>query len=104
MNSKFWFLLLLIIMITLVPITSNAFVIQSDYSYYEPAGIFSGVWHGLLAPWSLISRWFINDVEMYAINNTGWFYDAGFLIGGAGSLPIGWLAAIISTISHIFFY
>ena len=49
----------------------------------------------------LVARWFMDDVAMYAMPNTGWFYDAGFLIGVAGSIPIGWVAAIISTVGHI---
>ena len=43
----------------------------------------------------------MSDVVMYAVPNTGWFYDLGFLLGVGGSLPIGWAAAIISTIGHI---
>lgn len=83
------------------PNTSSAFVQKYEYSEYDPPGFFSGIWHGLLAPYSLIARWFINDGVMYAVPNTGWFYDAGFLIGIAGSAPVGWVAAIISTIGHI---
>lgn len=85
------------------PNEANAFVQQSLYTTYSQAGFFAGIWHGLLAPWSLIARWFISDIGMYAINNTGWFYDAGFLLGVTFSIPAGWLAAIASTIGHLFF-
>lgn len=87
--------------ILFVPNTANAFVPKNGYSDYNPPGFFSGIWHGLLAPWSLIARLFMDDVVMYAVPNTGWFYDTGFLIGVAGSIPIGWAAAILSTIGHI---
>ncbi|MEK7657983.1 MAG: hypothetical protein AAB366_02210 [Patescibacteria group bacterium] len=83
------------------PNTTEAFVQKYEYSEYDPPGVFSGVWHGLLAPYSLVARWFMDDGAMYAVPNTGWFYDAGFLIGIVGSIPIGWAAAIISTIGHI---
>jgi len=56
-----------------------------------------GIWHGLVAPYTLIIRWFIH-IKMYAIVNTGWTYDAGFLIGLIFSIPVGWLAAIVSII------
>lgn len=82
---------------------TNAFVDQGDYSLYNPAGFFSGFWHGLLTVWSLIARWFIDDISMYAFDNTGWFYDLGFIIGTGLSIPIGWIAAIISMIGHLFF-
>jgi len=84
-----------------VPNTTEAFVQKYTYSEYDSPGFFSGIWHGLLAPYSLIARWFMDDGAMYAVPNTGWFYDAGFLIGVAGSIPIGWAAAILSTIGHI---
>lgn len=96
-------LALVIGFVFLLPQETSAFVQAGQYSTYEPAGFISGIWHGLLAPWSLVARWFIDDVVMYAIPNTGWFYDLGFLLGVGGSFPIGWLAAIISTIGHIFF-
>lgn len=103
-NSKSIFIVLfLLVIIFIVPRQANAFVQQGQYSVYEPAGFFSGIWHGLLAPWSLIARWFIDGVEMYAIPNTGWFYDLGFLLGVSVSLPIGWIAAIISVVGHLFF-
>ena len=62
---------------------------------YGPPGFFHGIWDGLIAPWGLALRLFVR-VGMYAVPNTGWFYDAGFLLGVAGSIPIGWLAALIA--------
>lgn len=90
----------LVIFFILVPFFSSAFVQGGDFSY-EPAGFFWGIWHGLEAPWSLIARWFIDDVYMYAIPNTGWFYDLGFLMGIIGSIPIGWIASILSVIVYV---
>lgn len=80
---------------------AQAFVQEGQYSQEDPAGFFAAIWHGLLAPYSLIAYWFIDDVVMYATPNIGWLYDAGFLIGVWGSLPVGWIAAIISTVGHI---
>ena len=61
---------------------------------YDPPGFFAGIWHGLLAPYTLVIRFFL-DIHMYAVPNSGWLYDCGFLIGVAGSFPIGWLAALL---------
>lgn len=108
-NKRFIKTLLLVVVfigvlgVFIVPNATEAFVQKHQYSENNLAGLFSGIWHGLLAPYSLIARWFINDVLMYAIPNTGWFYDFGFLVGVAGSVPIGWGAAIISTVAHFFF-
>lgn len=78
-----------------------AFVGSTPINSYDPPGFFSGIWHGLIAPYTLILRLFV-DIHMYAVPNSGWFYDCGFLIGVAGSLPFGWVAAIIALISHIY--
>ena len=52
-------------------------------------GFFGGLWHGLIAPfdfvWSLVPD---TKVLMYATNNTGHWYDFGF-ITGIGILFIG---------------
>jgi hypothetical protein len=93
----------LLLFVFIVPHEVNAFALLGQYTEYEPAGLLSGIWHGLLAPWSLIARWFIDDVVMYAIPNTGWFYDFGFLVGAVFSIPIGWIFAIFSSVGHIFF-
>lgn len=58
-------------------------------------GFLMGIWHGLLAPISLILRFFL-DIQMYEIPNSGLGYDLGFLLGVIGAIPIGWLATIIS--------
>lgn len=72
----------------------------TGYSVYDPPGFFLGVWHGLLAPWTLILRLFL-DIKMYAFPNTGWFYDFGFIIGIIFSIPIGWIAAIIAIVVNL---
>jgi hypothetical protein len=72
----------------------------TGFSANETPGFFLGVWHGLLAPWTLILRLFL-DIKMYAFPNSGWFYDLGFLIGIVFSIPAGWIAAIIALVIHL---
>jgi hypothetical protein len=53
----------------------------------DPAGFFTGVWHGWIAPISLIVGFFNNEVRVYEIYNSGWWYDLGFyasIISGFG--------------------
>jgi hypothetical protein len=62
-----------------------------SYSRQDPAGFFSGVWHGWIAPISLIVGLFKNDVRIYEAANTGWGYDFGFyiaVIAGFGSIAL----------------
>ena len=58
----------------------------------KPAGFFMGIWHGWMAPISLIVRLFNPDIRIYEVNNTGWWYDFGFymaIISGFGGLSLG---------------
>ena len=56
-----------------------------------PAGFFKGVWHGWIAPISLIVGFFNDTTRVYDPNNTGWWYDFGFymaVISGFGGLSL----------------
>jgi hypothetical protein len=41
----------------------------------------AGLWHGLIAPVTLIISFFNSDVHMYEVHNAGSEYDFGFLLG-----------------------
>lgn len=45
------------------------------------AGFWSGLWHGLICWITFIISLFTDSVHMYEINNTGNWYNFGFLIG-----------------------
>ncbi len=47
-------------------------------------GFFSGLLHGFITPVSFITSLFKENVAIYAVNNSGAWYDAGFLIGSGG--------------------
>ncbi|SMO77575.1 hypothetical protein [Gracilimonas mengyeensis] len=44
-------------------------------------GFWYGLLHGFIAPFSFIVSLFQDDVAVYAINNSGHWYDFGFLLG-----------------------
>src|SRR5687767_14320190 len=50
----------------------------------------AGLWHGIIAPVTLVLSFFNSDVRMYEVHNAGSEYDLGFLIG---------LAIVISILS-----
>jgi len=63
----------------------------APYGSQRPAGFFSGVWHGWLAPLSLIVGLFNPSVRVYELHNSGWWYDFGFymaIISGFGGLSL----------------
>ena len=43
----------------------------------------AGLWHGIIAPATLIVSFFNSDVRMYEVHNAGSEYDFGFLLGVA---------------------
>ncbi|MCK4421547.1 hypothetical protein KAW48_07090 [candidate division WOR-3 bacterium] len=45
------------------------------------AGFWTGVWHGFIILISFIVSLFTDEVGIYEVNNTGWPYNLGFLIG-----------------------
>jgi hypothetical protein len=56
-----------------------------------PAGFFLGIWHGWIAPVSLVFGLFDPNIRIYETNNTGWWYDFGFymaVISGFGGLAL----------------
>jgi hypothetical protein len=46
----------------------------------KPAGFFWGIWHGWVAPISLIIGIFKKNIRIYEALNNGWLYDLGFYI------------------------
>ena len=81
---KLWKSILLSILIL------SLFVSCADTVPYEvlvndaPYGFWGGLWHGICFPISFIGSVFMEDVSIYAINNTGGWYDFGFWLGVGG--------------------
>lgn len=77
-NLKYFviFLLLMICMALL----SGCVPGDGTNSAQDPAGFFWGVWHGWVAPISLIIGFFNREIRLYEIYNSGWWYDLGFYI------------------------
>lgn len=64
---------------------------DGSYTADDPAGFFWGIWHGWIAPISLIISIFQDNIRVYEQMNTGWWYDFGFyiaIISGFGGLSL----------------
>ena len=64
---------------------------DGTYSTLKPAGFFWGIWHGWIAPVSLVIGLFKKNIRVYEIANIGWWYDFGFyiaIISGFGGLSL----------------
>ena len=47
------------------------------------AGVIQGLWHGIIAPVTLVMSLFNENVQMYEVHNNGREYNLGFLLGVA---------------------
>lgn len=47
----------------------------------DPAGFWMGLWHGAITLVSFIISLFNDNVTIYEVNNTGWPYNLGFVLG-----------------------
>ena len=57
----------------------------------RPAGFLWGIWHGWIAPISLILGILDSRIRIYEIFNNGWAYDFGFFmdsISGFGCISL----------------
>jgi hypothetical protein len=52
----------------------------------RPAGFWIGLWHGLIAPITFLVSLFNAGVRIYEVNNTGRWYEFGFILGAGSSL------------------
>ncbi|MBE0600365.1 MAG: hypothetical protein IH607_01150 [Firmicutes bacterium] len=55
----------------------------------NPAGFFTGIWHGWIAPVTLIVSLFNKNIGIYEVNNVGFWYNLGYymaIISGFGGL------------------
>jgi hypothetical protein len=54
---------------------------DSSFAPESPAGFWYGLWHGVISFISLVIHIFNDHVVVYEVNNTGGWYDFGFLLG-----------------------
>ena len=81
MNSHnllpFKLLSLMLLLLLIISCTAG----DSQFTSESPAGFWYGLWHGVISLISLIIHIFNENVTVYEINNTGGWYDFGFLFG-----------------------
>jgi len=88
-NKTKWLLLAIMMVFTLL--LTSCFPGRVEDISSKPAGFFMGIWHGWLAPLSLIVSLFKPETRIYEVVNTGWWYDFGYyiaIISGFGGLSL----------------
>ena len=51
------------------------------FTQENPAGFWYGLWHGIISVITLVIHLFNENVLVYEVNNSGAWYDFGFLLG-----------------------
>lgn len=72
--------LLIVILTLLLTACADATSIE-ECTTTEPYGFLGGLWHGIIMPFSFVGSLFNDSIAIYAVNNTGGWYDFGFIIG-----------------------
>ena len=88
MKTKYMtiFLLILLLLFVTTCMPGGGSSTESD-----KAGFFMGIWHGWIAPISLVWGLLNSSIRVYEAYNTGWWYDFGFyiaIIGGFGGFAL----------------
>jgi hypothetical protein len=85
-------MILCVLMISLLVLTLTGCVPgDGTHSVSDPAGFLWGIWHGWLAPISILVGFFDKNIRVYEVMNTGWWYDFGFyiaVISGFGGISL----------------
>lgn len=88
MNYK---IILVFILLLFLMLLSGCMPGDGSYSKEDPASFFSGIWHGWIAPISLIRGLLNANIRIYEVHNSGWIYDFGFymaILGGFGGITL----------------
>lgn len=78
LSFKLFIFIPFLLLLTACTAGSDQFTVSSGEG---PAGFWYGLWHGAIAIITLIIHLFNDTVMVYEKNNTGGWYDFGFLLG-----------------------
>jgi hypothetical protein len=82
---------MIVLIIPAILLTTSCLPGDGSVSPERPAGFFSGIWHGWMAPLSLIISIFKDHIAIYEPINTGFWYDFGYyaaILGGFGGFSL----------------
>lgn len=74
-------LIKLVVTLSVMLLLTSCTAGSEQFSPETPAGFFWGLWHGVISVITLLIHLFNENVAVYEINNTGGWYDFGFLLG-----------------------
>jgi hypothetical protein len=73
--------LILIAIILLMAACADVSPCATECVSVNSYGFWSGLWHGMIIPFSWIGSLFSDNIAIYGVNNNGGWYDFGFVLG-----------------------
>lgn len=89
-NSRRLVATLLIVIFLLLSCAPGNTRWDQDVNPGHRAGFWPGIWHGLIIIITFIISLFDRTVGIYEVNNAGWPYNLGFIIGLCFSILAPW--------------
>jgi hypothetical protein len=80
-SSKYRIINLFFMVVPLILLLTSCSAGNARFTQEAPAGFWWGLWHGIISVISLMIHIFNEHVVVYEIDNTGGWYDFGFLLG-----------------------
>jgi len=80
-KKSFYLLLVVIVTLVFMNCAPGNEEWNQEINPGNEAGFWVGLWHGAIIIITFIVSLFTNDVGLYEVNNTGWPYNLGFIIG-----------------------
>jgi len=81
MTSRIRTISLLLVAVTLAACSGPNPLQDAAVPISEVSGFWGGIWHGLILPVSFLGSLLTDYITIYAVQNTGGWYDFGFMIG-----------------------
>ncbi|MDJ0832804.1 MAG: hypothetical protein QNJ69_04720 [Gammaproteobacteria bacterium] len=70
-----------ILLLPLILLLTSCAAGDAQFNADSPAGFWYGLWHGIISVISLVIHIFNDSVLVYETDNSGGWYDFGFLLG-----------------------
>ncbi|MED5016748.1 hypothetical protein P9847_05440 [Paenibacillus chibensis] len=88
---KLKYMLIMALFVVMISLLTGCVPGDGTNNDQNQAGLFWGIWHGWIAPVSLIIGLFKHQIRVYEAYNSGWWYDFGYyiaVISGFGGISL----------------
>ncbi len=83
LKNKKYLLLALVLVVILISLSCapGNYRWNPNIEGSKPAGFWAGLWHGIIVVITFIISLFNKHINIYEVNNYGWTYNLGFVLG-----------------------